>query len=77
MYTSKKILIGDIIASILLLLCTKLPYLCDDYSKYTDVNISNFYLIQYVLTCIFWFVFIAFIASRILKFFNHEPKNES
>ncbi|BCJ96107.1 hypothetical protein acsn021_36760 [Anaerocolumna cellulosilytica] len=70
MYINKGKCLGDLIAGLILYFGTKIPYIFDNAFTYYNGDKGLFYVVQYGLTCLFWFVFLLYIVSRIIILFN-------
>lgn len=71
-YLNKKKCISDIISGVILLMGTRLPYIFDTGFKYYSDIQNLLYVAQYTLTCLFGFIFLIFLVSRIKLIFNGE-----
>lgn len=69
----KKKFIGDIIACCIVLLGAFIPYQLNNLFTYIE-NKQPFYIVQFILTCIFLFIFFMCIAYIIHNFFNNKYK---
>lgn len=77
MNINRKKIIADILAGIVIFAGTKIPdiVLNTGFFRYYDGGMELLYAMKYMLSSIFLFVFILFVAHVIIKLFNGKYLN--
>lgn len=70
MYLNKKNITRDVLIGIIFLFATKLPSMAARFYNSPSIDI------QYTLTCLFWFVFLLYIARCVKQLFAGEYKDD-
>ena len=62
--------IGDGLSAVILLLTTQLPFWTLNSLKYISLNMESIYFAQYCFVTIIWLIFVLFLITRIVHFFE-------
>lgn len=76
-YYNRKKIFADVLCGVILLLATKIPALVfDRMLPSPGGSYELLYTAQYILTCLFWFAFAVFAASRVPKILSGNYRDE-